>query len=168
MGALIVTLAVILAFFVLALLVLTLREFVCLLTYLWKKAFLVSVYILLAVAGYYGAKLYLDSASAGAVGILIALVLNTFSYRSYRQNYYELLAKGGLGASRRIGRKKLLDVYRLGGKPIDRCELCGEGGLTLDIHHIVPIAEGGNNELPNLKLLCPNCHRRQHDRMREN
>ena len=167
MGTLIVILLVIAAFFALALIVLTFREFICLLSYLWKKAALVGFYLLLAVAGYYGAKYYRDSMSAGAVGILIVFIFNAFSYRPYRKAYYELLDMQGLGASRRIGRKKLLEVYRLGGKPTDRCEFCNETGLTLDIHHIVPLAEGGNNELPNLKLLCPNCHRRQHDEMRE-
>ncbi len=166
MGALIVILSTLTAFFVLALLVLTFREFICLLTYLWKKAALVGFYMLLAVAGYYGAKYYLDTMSAGAIGILIVFILNAFSYRAYRQTYHELLAQQGLGSSRRIGRKKLLEVYRLGGKPVDRCQLCSEQGLTLDIHHIVPLSEGGNNELPNLQLLCPNCHRREHDEMR--
>lgn len=166
MGALIVILSTLIAFFVLALLVLIFREFICLLTYLWKKATLVGFYIFLAIAGYYGAKYYLDAMSAGAIGILGVFILNVFSYRAYRQTYHELLAQQGLRSSKRIGRKKLLEVYRLGGKPVDRCQLCNEQGLTLDIHHIVPLSEGGNNEFSNLQLLCPNCHRREHDEMR--
>lgn len=166
MGPLIAILFSIAAFLLLALLVLTVREFICLLTYLWRRALWVGFYILMGAAGYFGSKLYVDPLSAAALGLLIVFILNAFSYRSYRKDYQELLAKSGLGDSRRIGRKKLLEVYRLGGKSTDWCELCGEGGLTLDIHHTLPLSEGGNNELSNLKLLCPNCHRRMHDEMR--
>jgi len=166
MGNLIVILLVIVAFFVLALLVLTFREFVCVITYLWRKAALVGFYIILGLASFFGLKLYLDPMSATVIGILIVFILNAFSYRSYRKSYQELLGISGLGDSRRISRKKLLEVYRLSGKSIDYCELCGESGLTLDIHHARPLADGGNNEPSNLRLLCPNCHRREHDGMR--
>lgn len=30
--------------------------------------------------------------------------------------------------------------------------------LTLDIHHIIEVSEGGGNEPSNLICLCPNCH----------
>jgi hypothetical protein len=33
---------------------------------------------------------------------------------------------------------------------------------TLDIHHIVEVAEGGTNDPENLIALCPNCHRNYH------
>lgn len=166
MGTLVVILLVTLTFFILALFVLTFREFVFLLTFLWNRWKLVVFHVLLGIAIVFGSKVYLDPMSAGAVGVLISFALIAFSYRAFRKRHIELLDKEGLGESRRISRKKLLEVYRLGGKPVDRCEQCGERGLTLDIHHIVPIAEGGNNELSNLKLLCPNCHRREHDGMR--
>lgn len=32
-----------------------------------------------------------------------------------------------------------------------------QGGCEL--HHIIPISEGGSNEMENLILLCPNCHK---------
>jgi len=32
------------------------------------------------------------------------------------------------------------------------------GILAIDIHHIVPVKEGGPNELFNLIALCPTCH----------
>lgn len=39
------------------------------------------------------------------------------------------------------------------------CELCGWEVAPRDIHHIVPIREGGTNDAGNLITLCPNCHR---------
>ena len=32
----------------------------------------------------------------------------------------------------------------------------------LEVHHIVPLKDGGINELENLALLCPNCHAMLH------
>jgi 5-methylcytosine-specific restriction endonuclease McrA len=29
---------------------------------------------------------------------------------------------------------------------------------VLIVHHIIPVSEGGNNEMDNLVVLCPNCH----------
>jgi 5-methylcytosine-specific restriction protein A len=51
-----------------------------------------------------------------------------------------------------------------------RCELCGndapfkdeEGYPFLEVHHIVPLAEGGDDIVSNAVSLCPNCHRRCH------
>ena len=47
--------------------------------------------------------------------------------------------------------KKLKDA--VGGK----CEKCTRKG-NLEIHHIRPVAKGGNNAPSNLVALCPNCH----------
>lgn len=46
------------------------------------------------------------------------------------------------------------------------CELCGSAGAQVD--HIIPVAEGGSWELPNLRLLCTDCHKikSQEDRNR--
>lgn len=55
-----------------------------------------------------------------------------------------------------------------------KCAICGwqisdklinHEGKTLrsygcEIHHIVPASEGGNGELDNLIMLCPNCHKK--------
>lgn len=39
------------------------------------------------------------------------------------------------------------------------CCLCGEyKGLFLQLHHIVPVAKGGDNSADNCIPLCPNCH----------
>ena len=46
------------------------------------------------------------------------------------------------------------------------CELCGEPEtrlLTLQIHHIRPISDGGDNNPKNLMVLCPNCHCKVHN-----
>jgi len=37
------------------------------------------------------------------------------------------------------------------------CELCGYI-LDIETHHIIPKKEGGNHEINNLTVLCPNCH----------
>jgi 5-methylcytosine-specific restriction protein A len=52
------------------------------------------------------------------------------------------------------------------------CQLCGEpapfrdrdGDPFLEVHHIVPLAEGGEDVIGNVAALCPNCHRRMHVR----
>jgi 5-methylcytosine-specific restriction protein A len=51
-----------------------------------------------------------------------------------------------------------------------RCELCqadapfedSMGFPFLEVHHIVPLAEGGTDSPANVVALCPNCHRRCH------
>jgi 5-methylcytosine-specific restriction protein A len=51
-----------------------------------------------------------------------------------------------------------------------RCELCqadapfedSMGFPFLEVHHIVPLAEGGTDTPANVVALCPNCHRRCH------
>ncbi len=37
-----------------------------------------------------------------------------------------------------------------------RCALCPRGAEEVD--HIVPVAEGGSDNLSNLRSLCHNCH----------
>jgi hypothetical protein len=40
-----------------------------------------------------------------------------------------------------------------------RCAICFGGDITiLEIHHIEPRSDGGNNEPENLLAVCPNCH----------
>lgn len=41
-----------------------------------------------------------------------------------------------------------------------KCTICGEKGLPLEIHHIIPISQGGESSKDNCVVLCPNCHRR--------
>ncbi|MGD0088746.1 MAG: HNH endonuclease [Planctomycetota bacterium] len=51
------------------------------------------------------------------------------------------------------------------------CEGCGkqapflrakDGEPYLEVHHVVHLAEGGEDTVENSKALCPNCHRRSH------
>ena len=50
------------------------------------------------------------------------------------------------------------------------CQLCNEpapfirkdGTPYLEVHHIVSLAEGGEDSLTNTVALCPNCHRKMH------
>lgn len=44
-----------------------------------------------------------------------------------------------------------------------KCEVCGyEFAPVLQIHHIVPISQGGDNRSENIVCLCPNCHKTLH------
>ena len=42
------------------------------------------------------------------------------------------------------------------------CQGCGQCGIPLDVHHIIPVSRGGNNWLNNLLSLCRECHTRIH------
>ena len=45
-----------------------------------------------------------------------------------------------------------------------RCEKCGYDLVPeiLEVHHQVPLSEGGADDLSNALVLCPNCHRIAH------
>lgn len=66
--------------------------------------------------------------------------------------------KNGVGRTSVAQWKRL---RRLAREALDyRCQDCGgEGSLQLD--HIVPVAEGGADTLDNLQWLCPECHRQK-------
>ncbi|MEB2604822.1 HNH endonuclease [Burkholderia cenocepacia] len=51
------------------------------------------------------------------------------------------------------------------------CQGCGNpapferkatGRPYLEVHHVVPLAEGGDDTVSNAIALCPNCHRERH------
>jgi 5-methylcytosine-specific restriction endonuclease McrA len=42
--------------------------------------------------------------------------------------------------------------------------MCGWDETSLDIHHIVERKNGGSNEMSNLIAVCPNCHRKAHEK----
>mgnify|MGYP001611092206 FL=1 len=48
----------------------------------------------------------------------------------------------------------------------DMCQRCGWGNGRCDVHHIIPRSKGGTNEKQNLVILCPNCHRIEHDKLK--
>ncbi len=43
------------------------------------------------------------------------------------------------------------------------CQDCGTSGLgvSLEVHHIIPIGDGGSHDLDNLVALCGECHDRR-------
>ena len=50
-----------------------------------------------------------------------------------------------------------------------KCAICGWSAKSpvlrsngCELHHIIPVAEGGTEEWNNIILLCPNCHRLAH------
>lgn len=52
------------------------------------------------------------------------------------------------------------------GRDISMCEACGfkfdEGNDISQLHHIIPISQGGSDSASNILVLCPNCHAQQH------
>ena len=48
------------------------------------------------------------------------------------------------------------------------CEQCGWDKARCDVHHILPISEGGEHTINNGVVLCPNCHRILHQSILEN
>ena len=56
-------------------------------------------------------------------------------------------------------------VYRRDGY---RCTRCHEKGIELHAHHVIPLRQGGTNEMRNLTTLCADCHAREHPHMRRN
>lgn len=87
------------------------------------------------------------------------------------------LEQGHLEATPRVRR---LEVSRYARSPLTAretlrraggiCELCGRpapfrdinGEPFLEVHHIVPLSEGGADSTSNTAALCPNCHRAVH------
>lgn len=44
------------------------------------------------------------------------------------------------------------------------CERCGWDKARCDVHHRIPKATGGLHTIANAVVLCPNCHRIEHER----
>lgn len=46
---------------------------------------------------------------------------------------------------------------------VGKCEICGFNYKPiLQVHHIVPISQYGNNQPENVMCVCPNCHKTLH------
>lgn len=43
----------------------------------------------------------------------------------------------------------------------EKCEVCGYA-LLVDVHHLIPRSQGGEDDATNLSVLCPNHHREIH------
>ena len=50
-------------------------------------------------------------------------------------------------------------VYR---KDNYSCQRCGIRNVRLHAHHLIPLSEGGSDEIENLVSLCENCHKDMH------
>lgn len=77
---------------------------------------------------------------------------------------YEKYGRDKEAVRRRYGRawKRIRDSYV---KTHPFCELCYEKGLIVsveEVHHKVPLAEGGTHDRSNLISLCKSCHSRIH------
>lgn len=57
--------------------------------------------------------------------------------------------------------KRIRDKYS---REHPNCEICGEP--TEEVHHIVPLCDGGDHRRENLMALCPVCHVRVHTYLR--
>lgn len=40
-----------------------------------------------------------------------------------------------------------------------RCQSCGRVGTDHEVDHVVPLEQGGSNDMSNLSLLCVECHK---------
>lgn len=50
----------------------------------------------------------------------------------------------------------------------DKCARCGWDIAGCDVHHRIPMANGGKHTIGNGEILCPNCHRIEHPIKRGN
>lgn len=71
-----------------------------------------------------------------------------------------IAARGGSGW---IWQRTKREVLERDGQ---RCVACGATGVRFEVDHIVPLANGGSNELQNLRTLCVPCHRKRQGRGR--
>ncbi len=60
-------------------------------------------------------------------------------------------------------RRKQLYDYVDGRRWFGMCEICGET-YHLQVHHIIPLSKGGSNKVSNLRLLCRECHLKEHNK----
>lgn len=72
-------------------------------------------------------------------------------------------------AKRRYGRawKRIRDRY-IHAHPL--CEGCLEKGIyreATEVHHVLPLAEGGDHRDENLRSLCKECHARTHAKRKD-
>jgi len=86
-------------------------------------------------------------------------------HRKFMEKHYEHFARG-YSADRRYGYKwkKIRDRYV---KKHPLCEECLRHGRYVkaeQVHHIVPLSEGGSSEEYNLMSLCRSCHEKVHQK----
>ena len=85
-------------------------------------------------------------------------------HQKERDEQYEKYGRDRATIKRRYGKnwKIIRDAYV---KKHPFCELCFQKGVLVpveEVHHILPLAEGGANDNDNLISLCKSCHSRIH------
>ena len=84
-------------------------------------------------------------------------------------NFIEWVQKLGGRKRRESSKFSLVDImkyHELSGEPF--CFICGRSqselgvGEGLEIDHIVPVREGGQDKIGNLQILCSACHKHRH------
>lgn len=66
------------------------------------------------------------------------------------------------GTYKKYGRawKRIRDRYVMSHPLCEECKKQGELTPTEEVHHIIPLAEGGTHNIDNLMSLCKSCHSR--------
>ena len=78
--------------------------------------------------------------------------------RAYERYGRDPQTKKRYGAEWRKIRDRYIALHPL-------CEYClkeGRSTLATEVHHILPLADGGTNDEKNLAALCKSCHSRTH------
>lgn len=92
------------------------------------------------------------------------------------ETHLDNLAEGFVEADRVIRAMPTVDA-----EVVVRCKDCGEfhayinrHGMAIpiddgnmEVHHILPVAQGGGDEAQNLVSLCRNCHQKRHKELKE-
>lgn len=86
----------------------------------------------------------------------------------YKENYEQIILNSRLSSHTRRCKLKYSkltkDMYYLLILSTDTCTCCKKDLLTnkFEIDHIIPIKNGGTNNIENLQLLCISCNRKKH------
>lgn len=85
-------------------------------------------------------------------------------HQKERNVQYEKYGRDHVATKLRYGKnwKIIRDAYV---RKYPFCELCFQKGILVpveEVHHILPLAEGGTNDKDNLISLCKSCHSRIH------
>lgn len=109
-----------------------------------------------------------DLAILRAEGLLVDHSHRRFTIKGYEQERKERQAQASASASLRWNRPRVD-----GGRPASRakrfkvltrdghkCRYCGRGAdqVALDVDHIIPVREGGTDDLDNLVAACVDCN----------